>query len=86
MSWNTRLSTLELSNLFPTLISTSTNTSRLSPFERRFAKYRSLAALWLRSCTSSKRRTSFDNQYQNTIVFSYNHLGRFRPNIHGRML
>jgi hypothetical protein len=78
MSWNYRLSTLELSSSFPTIVSTTTNSSRLSPLERRLAKYRSLSFLWLRTCTSSKRRTFVDNQQKNTIYVSLNHFGRLK--------
>lgn len=76
MSRNYRLTTFELSSLFPTMISTPTNSSRSSLFERRLAKYRSLSFLWLRTCTSSKRRTLVDNHNKNTIYISLNHFGR----------
>lgn len=78
MSWNYRLSTFELSSLFPTVISTTKHSSLLSPFERHLAKYRSLSFLWLRTCTSSKRRTFVDNQQKNTIYVSLNHFGRLK--------
>lgn len=74
MSWNYRLTTLELSSLFPTIISTTKNSSCLSPFERHFSKYRSLSFLWLRTCTSSKRH-DFNEQNKNTIYISLNHFG-----------
>jgi hypothetical protein len=77
MSWNYRLSSLELSPSVPTMVST-TNSSRSLPFERRLAKYRSLSFLWLRACTSSKRRPLVDNQNKNTIYISLNHFGRFK--------
>jgi hypothetical protein len=76
MSCNYRLSKLELSPSVPTMISTTTNSSRLSSFERRLAKYRSLSFLWLRACTSSKRSTFVDNHNKNTIFMSMNHFGR----------
>jgi hypothetical protein len=82
MSWNYRLTTFELSSLFPTVISTTpTNSSRLNLFERHLAKYRSLSFLWLRTCTSSKRRTLLDNQNKDTIFISLNHFGRLRYSI-----
>ena len=78
MSWNYRLSSLELSPSVPTMISTI-NSSSSYPFERRrLTKYRSLSFLWLRACTSSKRRPLIDNQNKNTIYVSLNHFGRLK--------
>jgi hypothetical protein len=72
MSWNHHLFTLEPSSSFPTK-----NSSRLFPLERRLAKYRSLS-FWLRTCTSSKRRSIIDNQKKNTIHISFNYFGKLQ--------
>jgi hypothetical protein len=77
MSWNYRLSTLERPSSFPTILSRTTNSSRLSLFERRLAKYRSLSFLWFRTCTSSKRPAVVSNYNKNTILISFNHFGKF---------
>ena len=69
MSWNYRLSTLESSSSLPTIISNAA-------FERRLAKYRSLSYLWLRTCTSSKRRSS-SLSHQHTIFIPFNHYSKY---------
>lgn len=71
MSWNYRLSALELPS------NSTTYFSRLSPFERRLAKYRSLSFLWLRACTSSKRRPLLAHPTKSAIFIPLNHFGRY---------
>ena len=75
MSWNYRLSALESPSVH-TMIST-TYFSRLSPFERRLAKYRSLSFLWLRACTSSKRHPLHAHPTKSAIFIPFNHFGRY---------
>jgi hypothetical protein len=82
MSFRHRLSTLELSSSFPTIVPMPFRRINSSPIEHRLAKYRSLPFLWLRTCGAFRRRTVVGNNGKDTILISLGHVGELETYIY----